>query len=116
MHNQQGDLFVNPAGNDSLEDTSKEKYLRRIAALDTATNVRASLSNFGPFAGVCSGTNIKSYSTTDTTTFVTSSGTSLASPSWVGAIALSMSLNPKLDAVDADKIVFIPALKNPMGL
>lgn len=103
---KQGDLFVNAAGNEGKADTSKGKLLRRVAALDTATNLRASFSNFGSFNAAAPGTAIKTYNTTTADSGIFGTGTSFAAPIWVGAIALLMSINPKLNAIDADKIIF----------
>lgn len=100
---KQGDLIVNASANEALEDPSPEKYMRRIAALDE-NNELWDKSNYGPFKGASPGVLITTFDSPSSIAF--GSGTSFASQFWAGAISLLMSLNPRLNAVKADAIVY----------
>jgi len=97
------DIFVNSAGNDGLEDPSKEKSIRRIQAVDSEDAI-TNFSNYGKFKGAAPGVLVAAYDKS-TTSVQFATGTSFAAPIWSGAIALLMSLKPELDALKADKIV-----------
>jgi len=102
---KQGDLLVNGAGNSPIEDPSKSKKgIRRVAGLDETDSLWVN-STFGPFEAAAPCVNVRIYDKgTSAAGFRT--GTSLASPTWAGAVALLMSLSPKLDAIKADKLLF----------
>ncbi|MBX9951714.1 MAG: S8 family serine peptidase [Candidatus Obscuribacterales bacterium] len=108
----QGDLFVNASGNDSLVDSSPERFMRRVLALDE-NNLLASFSNTGPFKAAGPGVMIATFDSPNSIAFGT--GTSFASQFWTGAICLLQSLNPALNAVDADAIVYRTAYTTTEG-
>ncbi|MBS1954858.1 MAG: S8 family serine peptidase [Cyanobacteria bacterium SZAS-4] len=96
----QGDLLVLAAGNNAMLDPSPELYARRVAGTDQ-NNQLASFSVFGPFHGAAPAVNIIIIPS-----LALESGTSLAAPYWSGSIALLQSLNPRLNAVQADSIIY----------
>lgn len=109
---QKGDLFVNAAGNDGLVDSSPELYMRRIMAYDEDNNV-ASFSNTGPFKAGAPGVLVAAMDSPHSVAF--GSGTSFAAPNWGGVAALIMSLNPRMNAPRADKIVYQTADTTAQG-
>ncbi len=109
---KQGDLFVNASANEGLVDPSPEKNLRRILALDE-NNMVAPFSNTGPFKGAAPGVLIATFDSPNTIAFGT--GTSFACPNWAGTCALLMSLQPRMNAVRADQIVYNTADNTPEG-
>lgn len=98
-----GDLIVNGAGNAGFLDPSKEKFLRRVGGLDETDHLWSS-SVYGPFKAVAPVT-ARTWNTVASAPAVFT-GTSLSAPCWGGAVALLMSLNPKLTTKKADKLVF----------
>lgn len=111
---KQGDLMVNASGNEGplLVDNSPEKYMRRVLAVDE-NNILAPFSNTGPFVAAGPGVAITTFDSPSSIAF--GHGTSYASQFWTGAICLLMSLNPRLNAVEADAIVFRTAQKTSQG-
>lgn len=107
------DLFVNSAGNEHLEDPSKEKSIRRVAGVDSTDQLWVDASdpnhvigsNYGKFIKAAAlSVGVAAYDRS-TTSVQFATGTSFAAPQWAGAIALLMSLDPKIDAIKADKII-----------
>jgi hypothetical protein len=109
---QQGDLIVNASGNEGLVDPSPEQYMRRVLALDENNQV-ASFSNTGPFKAGAPGVLITTFDSPNSIAFGT--GTSFACPNWSGAVALMMSLSPRMNAARADQIVYQTANTTSQG-
>jgi subtilisin family serine protease len=109
---KKGDLFVNAAGNDGLVDPSPERNIRRVMAYDEDNNV-ASFSNTGPFKAGAPGVLVAAMDSPNSVAF--GSGTSFAAPNWGGVAAFIMSLNPRLTAPKADKIVYKTADTTAQG-
>lgn len=105
----QGDLLVLASGNTGTEDPSPELYARRVAGTDE-NNQLASFSVFGPFHAAAPAVNIIII---PSLSFV--SGTSLAAPYWAGSICLLQSLNPRLNAVQADSVIYSTATVTNQG-
>ncbi|MBX9669069.1 MAG: S8/S53 family peptidase [Candidatus Obscuribacterales bacterium] len=119
---KEGDLFVNGAGNFNVLDASKPtKSFRVIVGLDEndhrwVDGVDPNKGSvFGNFEAACPCTNILFLTGGTPTTTSSSTGTSLATPMWSSAIALLMSLNPKLDAPKADKLLLKTGTKTSDG-
>ena len=117
---QQGDLFVNGAGNTNFEDPSpKAKHFRVIVGLDE-TDMRwdegvGEGSVYGAFKAAAPCTDILFVVANAKATLLTGTGTSLAAPNWSSCIALLMSLKPNLTAPKADKILFKTGKKTGDG-
>ncbi|MBX9671581.1 MAG: S8 family serine peptidase [Candidatus Obscuribacterales bacterium] len=107
------DLLVNAAGNEGFEDPSKEKYLRRVAGLDETEQLWEH-SNYGPFKAAAPAVNVRLYNTLASAA-ANGTGTSFAGPCWAGCVALLMSLNPKLTAPKADKLLFKEGRETAQG-
>lgn len=105
----QGDLLVLGAGNTGTEDPSPELYARRVAATDEINQI-APFSVFGPFHAAAPGVNIIIIPSLN---FV--SGTSLSAPYWAGSLSLLQSLNPRLNAVQADTVLYNSATVTNAG-
>ncbi|MBS2004576.1 MAG: S8 family serine peptidase, partial [Cyanobacteria bacterium SZAS LIN-5] len=105
----QGDLLVLGSGNTGTEDPSPELYARRVAATDE-NNQLAPFSVFGPFHAAAPGVNIIIIPS-----LAYASGTSLSTPYWAGSITLLQSLNPRLNAVQADTILYNTATITSAG-
>jgi Subtilase family len=103
---RQGDLMVNGAGNTATEDPTPERFIRRVAATDQNQEL-AGFSTFGPFRAAAPGVDILTFNGPQALGFF--SGTSLSAPYWSGSIAFLMSLCPRLDAPEADAILFAAA-------
>jgi len=65
---------------------------------------KAAFSTYGPFEAAAPGVDVISYY--DATHAAYWSGTSFSAPTWAGAIALLMSVNPKLTTAEADHIIY----------
>jgi hypothetical protein len=98
---EQGDLYVNAAGNAGTEDTSPELYIRRVTGI-TQDLTRWVNSVYGPFVGSAPAVSVLAH---DGSQVGYSSGTSYACPYWAGAIAYLSSIQPGLTATDADAII-----------
>ena len=123
----QGDLIVNGAGNTGTEDTSPEQFIRRVAGT-TENNELWSFSTFGPFRAAAPATNILVFGAPGShglPSLVVVNGTSQSTAYWSGSIAFLMAACPKLNATDADAIIYntatitnqgyhIPNLKNAL--
>ena len=108
------DLLVNGAGNFSGLDPSKSlKYIRRVGGVDE-NDLYWSQSTFGAFKSVAPAVNIRIHNTSTGNPSI-ASGTSLACPMWSGAIALLMSLNPKLTPSSADKLIYKTGRETAQG-
>ncbi len=108
------DLLVNGAGNTPILDPSKSsKYIRRVGGIDE-NDLYWSQSTYGDFKAVSPAVNIRTHDTATGAPLVVS-GTSLATPCWSGAIALLMSLNPKLTTSSADKLVYRTGRETSQG-
>jgi hypothetical protein len=97
----QGDLFVNGAGNSGLQDSSPEQYIRRVAGIDQTLSL-VSWSVYGPFDGSGPADNIL---TNDGNQIVYSSGTSFSGPYWAGSIAWLISTGLVANAPTADHAI-----------
>ncbi len=118
---KQGDLFVNAAGNENLNDPSSvTKHFRVITGLDD-TEMRWDDedvgSNYGAYKAAAPCTEIPCLAPSAKAAFSIyhGTGTSFAAPSWASSIALLMSLKPNLSAPKADKIIFKTARKTAEG-
>ncbi len=109
---KQGDLFVNGSGNDGINDPSPELYQRRVTGLDE-NNLKWSFANTGPFNAACPAVNVLVFASPNSVGFF--SGTSLSCVHWAGCISLLQSLNPRLNAVKADAIVYRTCDKTSEG-
>lgn len=106
-----GDLFVNGAGNASLYDPSPERFLRRVVGVDE-NNAIASFSNTAPpLTAAAPAVNIATFSSPQSIGF--GDGTSFSGPIWAGAVCLLQSINPSLNAVEADAIIYRTATRTP---
>lgn len=110
---EQGDIFVNGAGNNGMEDPSPEKFIRRVTATDQA-NMKPSWATFGPFKAAAPGLSVLSFFNATQLAFV--SGTSISCPHWAGSIALLQSLKPRMRATRADRLLFNSATHTEEGL
>lgn len=110
---QKGFMLVNAAGNSGTMDTSQEKYIRRVAAIQQDGNL-ASFSTTGPFSACAPGDNVPVYSPSGA---AYGSGTSFAAPRWCAAIIDVMGAMPAgvRGAPNADLILRATGTNNPQG-
>ncbi len=109
---KQGDLFVNASANEGIVHPSPERSIRRVLALDE-NNLLASFSNTGPFKASAPGVLITTFDSPHSIAF--GIGTSYACPTWSGCISFLQSINPNLNAVEADAIVYRTSATTTQG-
>lgn len=114
MLSKHKDILINAAGNDPIEDPSKsKKTIRRVGGIDE-NDMYWTQSTYGPFKAVAPSVNVRTYSNAISTA-ASGSGTSYAAPHWSGAIALLMSLEPKLTPAKADQLLYKTGKETSQG-
>jgi hypothetical protein len=104
-----GGVVVASAGNTSGYQDYPANASILVAAATDSSDIRASWSSYGNYVDVAA-PGVSIYSTTNGGGYANVSGTSFSSPITAATVALMLSANPKLAAVDVDKIIKSTAL------